>query len=156
LGNALRNRVLSLPATKRKPALVSIALTSTAQHLPPHVIFQAATESGTIPDNEEWVRRKRNTVLRWASSSWAQRQKLLSARVDEADVEAALVKKFGLLSSSGGQTPDDYCLSGGGFPIRVRGVDGIVGVIVVSGLKQEDDHQVIVETVKEFIENGAI
>jgi uncharacterized protein (UPF0303 family) len=80
---------------------------------------------------------------------------LATAGVDEAGLDAALVKKFALVSSSGGQAADDYCLSGGGFPIRVRGLDGIVGVIVVSGLHQEDDHQVIVETVKEFIASGA-
>lgn len=27
------------------------------------------------------------------------------------------------------------CSNGGGFPVRVRSVDGVVGVIVVSGLK---------------------
>jgi uncharacterized protein (UPF0303 family) len=31
-------------------------------------------------------------------------------------------------------------------------VEGVVGVIVVSGLWQEDDHQVIVEVVEEFPE----
>ncbi|RAL16290.1 DUF967 domain protein [Aspergillus homomorphus CBS 101889] len=162
LGLALRNRILTLPPTSRKPALISITLTTaplpTVDHqpVPPHVVFQCATEPGTIPDNEVWVRRKRNTVLRWGVSSWLMRNKLLAALSDseKAGVEAAFVKKYALRSSCGGAVADDYAIHGGGFPVRVRGVDGVVGVIVVSGLKQEDDHQVIVDVVREFILQG--
>jgi uncharacterized protein (UPF0303 family) len=38
-----------------------------------------------------------------------------------------------------------------GFPVRVRNVEGVVGVIVVSGLKLEDDHDVIVEGIQEYL-----
>ncbi|KAL2829790.1 DUF967 domain protein [Aspergillus cavernicola] len=149
LGLALRSRILSLPSTQRKPALISISLTG---GLEPHVIFQCATEPGTVADNEVWVRRKRNTVLRWGVSSWLMRNKMLAGvGGDAARVEAAFVAKFALPSSSGGKVADEYAIHGGGFPVRVKGVDGVVGVIVVSGLKQEDDHQVIVEVVREFI-----
>ncbi|RAH39794.1 DUF967 domain protein [Aspergillus brunneoviolaceus CBS 621.78] len=164
LGLALRDRILSLPASSRKPALISITLTTAPlpssftdnQPVPPHVVFQCATEPGTIPDNEVWVRRKRNTVLRWGVSSWLMRNKLLSTLADaeKGGVEAAFVKKYALRSSNGGAVADDYAIHGGGFPVRVRGVDGVVGVIVVSGLKQEDDHQVIVDVVREFISQG--
>jgi uncharacterized protein (UPF0303 family) len=116
-----------------------------------HILFQAVTESGTLPDNEEWVRRKRNAVLRWGLSSWSLRKKIVATAGPE-DVEAAFAKKFALKSANG--SPEDYAIHGGGFPIRVKGVDGIVGVIVVSGLKQEHDHQVIVEVIKDFIDNG--
>ncbi|OOF98959.1 hypothetical protein ASPCADRAFT_403247 [Aspergillus carbonarius ITEM 5010] len=151
LGLALRTRILSLPPTQRKPALISISLTGFAA---PHVVFQCATEPGTLADNEIWVRRKRNTVLRWGVSSWLMRNKMLSGGVEAKDVEAAFVRKFALTSSGGGGAADDYAIHGGAFPVRVRGVDGVVGVIVVSGLKQEDDHQVIVEVVREFIARG--
>ncbi|PYH45019.1 DUF967 domain protein [Aspergillus saccharolyticus JOP 1030-1] len=163
LGLALRNRILSLPPSSRKPALISITLTTAplpfttdSQPVPPHVVFQCATEPGTIPDNEVWVRRKRNTVLRWGVSSWLMRNKLLSSLSDlkKDGVEAAFVQKYALRSSNGGAVADDYAIHGGGFPVRVRGVDGVVGVIVVSGLKQEDDHQVIVDVVREFILQG--
>ncbi|RAH85903.1 hypothetical protein BO86DRAFT_406357 [Aspergillus japonicus CBS 114.51] len=162
LGLALRTRILALPATSRKPALISITLTTaplpatSADSIPPHVVFQCATEPGTIPDNEVWVRRKRNTVLRWGVSSWLMRHKLLAALrdADQGQVEAAFVRKYALRSGNGGAVADDYAIHGGGFPVRVRGVDGVVGVIVVSGLKQEDDHQVIVDVVREFIAQG--
>ncbi|KAJ5856428.1 uncharacterized protein N7529_010372 [Penicillium soppii] len=155
LGNALRERILSLPAGQRKPALISIALaTATSGGVPLHVLFQSATESGTIPDNENWVRRKRNTVLRWGVSSWAMRQKTIGGLVAGASadqIEAAFVKKYALASANGGAVADEYAIHGGGYPIRVRGVEGVVAVVVVSGLKQEDDHQVVAETIKDVV-----
>lgn len=45
-----------------------------------------------------------------------------------------------------------YAVHGGGFPVRIRGVDGVAAVIVVSGLKQVDDHDYLVEGVKWFLE----
>ena len=110
-----------------------------------------------MSDNENWVRRKRNTVLRWGVSSWAMRQKTiagLAAGATPAEIESALVKKFALASANGGAVADEYAIHGGGYPIRVRGVEGIVAVVVVSGLKQEDDHQVVAETMKEVIARG--
>jgi uncharacterized protein (UPF0303 family) len=109
-----------------------------------------------VPDNENWVRRKRNTVLRFGVSSWAMRMKMVAglggvgaATADE--VEAAFVKKYGLVSGSGGAVADEYAIHGGGYPVRVRGVEGVVAVVVVSGLKQEDDHAVVAETVREVV-----
>ncbi|KAI9926779.1 hypothetical protein ASPWEDRAFT_177210 [Aspergillus wentii DTO 134E9] len=153
LGLALRSRILSLPSEQRKPAIISIALTGGAE---PHVVFQCATEPGTVPDNDVWVRRKRNVVLRWGVSSWLMRNKtLVSTGAAPAEVETAFVRKFALRSSSGGANADDYAIHGGAFPIRVKGVDGVVGVIVVSGLKQEHDHQVVVDVVQDFIQQGS-
>ncbi|KAL5000406.1 hypothetical protein BDV10DRAFT_183472 [Aspergillus recurvatus] len=159
LGLSLRTRILSLPSSQRKPALISISLGgSNSPTGAPHVVFQCATEPGTIPDNDVWVRRKRNTVERWGVSSWLMRRKLIAGleggNGDGIGVEEAFVRKYALGSSSGGKNADDYAIHGGGFPVRVKGVDGVVGVIVVSGLKQEDDHQVIVEVVREFIAQG--
>jgi uncharacterized protein (UPF0303 family) len=157
LGTALRTRLLSLPPSQRKPALISITLataTTGSSGTPLHVIFQSATESGTVPDNENWVWRKRNTVLRWGVSSWAMRMKTaagLGGGATADEIEAAFVKKFSLASGNGGASADEYAIHGGGFPIRVRGVEGIVAVVVVSGLKQEDDHEVVVETVRELV-----
>lgn len=66
-------------------------------------------------------------------------------------IEAAFVKKFSLASASGGAVADEYAIHGGGYPVRVRGVEGIVAVVVVSGLKQEDDHAVVAETVRDLV-----
>ncbi|KAJ5216163.1 uncharacterized protein N7498_002570 [Penicillium cinerascens] len=157
LGSALRERILNLPDDQRRPALISIALaTATSGGGSLHVLFQSATDSGTIPDNENWVRRKRNTVLRWGVSSWAMRQKVVSGAGSRAAdvVEAAFVKKHALSSANGGAVADEYAIHGGGYPIRVKGVEGVVAVVVVSGLKQEDDHQVVAETIRDVIAKG--
>jgi uncharacterized protein (UPF0303 family) len=77
-----------------------------------------------------------------------------AASVSANEVEAAFVKKFALASGSGGAVADEFAIHGGGYPIRVRGVEGVIGVVVVSGLKQEDDHAVVVETIREVIEQG--
>lgn len=85
------------------------------------------------------------------------RQKIVSGLAADATgdlVEAAFVKKYALGSASGGAVADEYAIHGGGYPIRVRGVDGLVAVVVVSGLKQEDDHQVVAETVREVVAKG--
>lgn len=101
------------------------------------VLFQAAVGSGATPDNEEWVRRKRNAVLRFGRSTW-----LLNRRFgDDASFRARM-----------GISPEraaDYAIHGGGVPIRVVGVEGVVAVVVVSGLRQEEDHAVIGDVIME-------
>lgn len=58
---------------------------------------------------------------------------------------SAFAEHFGLGMSAG-----QYCLNAGGVPIRVRGVEGLVAVVVVSGLSQEEDHQVIHEVLQQY------
>ena len=60
--------------------------------------------------------------------------------------EKAIAEKYML-----GQAAGEYAIHGGGVPVRVMGVEGVVGVIVVSGLKQEEDHQVVVEALQMFL-----
>ncbi|KAJ4475062.1 hypothetical protein J3R30DRAFT_641307 [Lentinula aciculospora] len=132
IGNSLRSRLLNFP----DPVVINISLANSNQSL-----FHSVTRSGTQADNDSWVARKRATVLRWGYSTWYMHNKL-------GGDEAAFTAKY-MLGGSAGQ----YAIHGGGFPIRVKGVEGIVGVIVVSGLKQEQDHQVIVETLQDYFRN---
>jgi uncharacterized protein (UPF0303 family) len=53
-------------------------------------------------------------------------------------------KAFAERHSLGDQV-GEYCVNGGMLPIQVRGVEGLAAVAVVSGLTQEEDHQVIYE-----------
>lgn len=62
LGIALRTRLL----TFEPPAVIHISTCST----PPHVLFHAVTHDGTTLDNDYWVARKRNAVLRFGCSTW--------------------------------------------------------------------------------------
>ncbi|KAF5555959.1 hypothetical protein FNAPI_5937 [Fusarium napiforme] len=131
LGNLLYARLYPY-AIKGKPTVISIALANTSQ-----VVFQTVTGPGTAPDNEQWVRRKRNTVLRFGNSTWFMHNKF------KGD-EVAFAAKYGIADSNKG----DYAIHGGAIPIRVQGVEGIVAVVVVSGLKQDEDHGVIADVIK--------
>ncbi|KXJ87004.1 hypothetical protein Micbo1qcDRAFT_167750 [Microdochium bolleyi] len=137
LGHLLYARLL--PMSHKKPTLISITAANSDQ-----VLFQAAVGSGTLPDNELWVRRKRASVLRWGCSTW-----LLSCKY--AQDEEAFRAKFGMSQDQASR----YAIHGGGVPIRVEGVEGIVGVVVVSGLKQHEDHAVIWDVVREHWEEVA-
>lgn len=55
-----------------------------------------------------------------------------------------------------GERAGDFAIHGGGVPVRVRGVEGTVAVVVVSGLKQEEDHMVVVEGLQRFIEECGV
>ena len=47
--------------------------------------------------------------------------------------------------------PQDYAAEGGGFPIRLKDT-GLIGSICVSGLSNHlDDHQLIVDSLTEFL-----
>lgn len=65
--------------------------------------------------------------------------------------EAAFGRKYAL-----GERAGDYAIHGGGWPVRVRGVEGVVAVVVVSGLKQEQDHGIIVQCVGELLESMGV
>lgn len=129
---AIRNR---LRALSNLSAVVNITLANSN-----NILFHAVSRPGVQPDNDIWVSRKRKTVLRWGVSTWFMHNKM------HGD-EEAFRKKY-MLGESAGQ----YAIHGGAVPVRVKGVEGIVGVIVVSGLKQHEDHQAVVEGLEEFLE----
>lgn len=95
---------------------------------------------GTSPDNAEWLRRKRNVVERFHKSSYA--------------IGLMMEKRGTTLGERYGLAAGDFVGTGGGFPIRVRGV-GVVGFVGVSGLVQRDDHSFIVSQLAAFIGQDA-
>jgi uncharacterized protein (UPF0303 family) len=99
------------------------------------VLFTATTV-GATPGQADWVRRKRNTVRRFARSSYA------VGRVLERDGET-MEARHGLMLA-------DYAAHGGGFPLWVRGV-GCVGSVIVSGMPQRDDHNLAVTAVAKVL-----
>ncbi|KAI0586288.1 heme-degrading-like protein [Pyrenophora tritici-repentis] len=125
LGYNIRTRLL----TFERPAVVNISTIST----PGHVLFHSVTHSGTALDNDFWVSRKRAAVIRFNASTWRLQNQF------EGD-EEKFKAKMGL-----GETAKDYAIHGGGVPIFIKNCDGPVAVVVVSGLKQWDDHQVVIE-----------
>lgn len=58
--------------------------------------------------------------------------------------EKAFADRYGLGSEAAGE----YAIHGGAVPIRVKNVEGVVAVVIVSGLKQHEDHAVVVEAIQ--------
>jgi uncharacterized protein (UPF0303 family) len=97
-----------------------------------HQLFHAALP-GATPDNDAWIKRKIRVVNRFGHSTLYMRQ---AGREQGTTFE----EQFGL-------DPLRYAAHGGGFPILVRGV-GPVGVVVVSGLPQLEDHRLVVAALR--------
>lgn len=62
--------------------------------------------------------------------------------------EVKFAEKYALGAKAG-----EYAIHGGGVPVRVRDVEGVVAVIVVSGLKQDQDHAFVIEALEEYLES---
>lgn len=91
---------------------------------------------GSTPDNAAWIERKKNLVRRTFRSSYGVGLRL-----------AATGKS---LEASIGPAAAECAAHGGCFPVAVRGV-GFVGTVAVSGLPQKDDHDLVVEAIREFL-----
>jgi uncharacterized protein (UPF0303 family) len=91
---------------------------------------------GTSPDNDQWLVRKERVVRRFGHSSFYMGQRYASRHTT--------IEESALLD------PRRYAAHGGAFPAIVRGT-GPVGVIAVSGLPQDEDHELVVRTLAEFL-----
>ena len=92
--------------------------------------------AGTSADNDEWVKRKNRVVNRFGHSSYYMGISCKSRGV-------SLEEKYYVDSA-------EYAAHGGAFPIIIKNV-GVVGTITVSGLPQEEDHNLVVSVIKEFL-----
>lgn len=129
LGSMIRQRLREL--SSEKPAVVNISLTNGT------VLYHAASRPGCQPDNSSWIERKRQTVLRWGVASYAMHLKF-------AGDEKAFAAKYGLDPA----TASRFAIHGGACPVFVNNVEGPVGVVIVSGLAQSEDHQVVIEALE--------
>jgi uncharacterized protein (UPF0303 family) len=92
-------------------------------------LFMVATE-GAPTGQMDWIRRKRNVVMRFCRSSYA--------------VGLLLEKDAQTIEQRHGLSLADFAMHGGGFPILLRGT-GCVGSIISSGLHQRVDHAMVVD-----------
>jgi uncharacterized protein (UPF0303 family) len=93
------------------------------------------SHTGSHPINMNWSIRKRNAVLMFGHSTMWLNEKLKG--------------DYALLSARYGLNSEDYTLLEGSFPILTQ--SGVIGAISVSGLKPQEDHQVIVDTLTEYL-----
>lgn len=120
--------VYGIARAKRAPVVINIRTSDRA-------LFHAAMP-GATPDNDEWVRRKSNVVLRYHVSSLQFGDSLaLKGRVINPDMGIDMMNFAG---------------HGGSFPIRVKKA-GVVAAITVSGLPQLDDHRMIIEALDQYL-----
>jgi len=138
IGELIRDRL----ATYSQPTIVDVSLSTGPQSLFRSAVNATAALPSVIPDNDEWIRRKQNSVIRFAASSYA-----LHYKFGRGDLALFKAKLF--LSD---ERAGAYALHGGGFPIRVANVEGIVGIVTVSGLKHDQDHQIIVQSLKDYLD----
>ena len=99
-------------------------------------VFRYIPEGATA-HNVAWLNRKINTVTCFEMSTLRVMAKF------EVD---------GLTCESEKIDSNTIALCGGGFPLSLRG-SGVVGVVAVSGLPHLDDHQLIVDTLEEYVAN---
>jgi uncharacterized protein (UPF0303 family) len=100
-----------------------------------HQLFHAAM-TGATPDNDSWIQRKARVVHRFGHSSL-----YVGQRSREAGT--TFEEQFGL-------DPQLFAAHGGGVPLIVRDV-GPIGVVVVSGLPQVEDHRMVVSALRELV-----
>jgi len=122
LGNSIKT------SAERRNSAVAIDI-----QLHGHPLFFFAMR-GTTPNNIDWIRRKRNVVLRFHRSSYAIG---LTHERDQTTLQAKT-----------GADLRDFATHGGGFPIFLEGT-GCIGSITVSGLSQREDHMLIVSVLQE-------
>lgn len=91
---------------------------------------------GTRPDNDFWVERKVALVQRFLHSSYYMGQ-LLKSRGQTIE-EAFLLPEA------------EFAPHGGCFPIILKD-SGMVGTLTISGLAQEEDHALAVESLRELL-----
>ncbi|KAF9201795.1 hypothetical protein BGZ49_007992, partial [Haplosporangium sp. Z 27] len=126
----LGNDLVQLANSRSPYKGISVLITRNGQ-----VLFQHSMD-GTTVDNEDWLRRKNNTVNRLQHSSYYIGRELASKGL--TDMEKYKVSM------------NDYACHGGGFPLIIKNV-GCVGAIVVSGLKQDEDHALVTQGIRKFI-----
>ena len=99
------------------------------------VVFHASLP-GSTPDNDSWIARKARVVLVTGNSTMYER---------------VLAEEQGInWYEEKGLSEDLHAIHGGALALNVTGV-GFVGILLISGLPQVQDHLLGVEVIAEFL-----
>ncbi|CAB4543967.1 MAG: hypothetical protein F2519_06495 [Actinobacteria bacterium] len=138
--------VLALPALSQEDALTigqiayeigttrNLAITIEVR-LGEWTVFHASLP-GSKPENDEWIARKARVVLASGHSTMHERVLSEETNVDWYELHN-LPEKL-------------HAIHGGGLPLNVIG-KGLVGILLISGLPQVDDHLLGIEIITEYL-----
>lgn len=124
---ALGSRMVQAAAVHSLPIAIAIAFGEQR-------VFHAAL-AGSAATNDDWLARKFRTVAKHNCSSWAT---ACRARARGGDFFA-----------ESGYRATDLALAGGAVPLRVRG--SLIGAIGVSGLEEEEDHRLVIDSMRAYL-----
>ena len=99
------------------------------------IVFHASLP-GSTAENDSWIARKARVVLATGNSTMFER-----VLAEEQDIDWYLVN---------GLPEETHAIHGGGLPLKVKGM-GCVGILLISGLPQVQDHLLGVEVLTEFL-----
>ena len=99
------------------------------------VVFHASLP-GSTPENDEWLARKAQVVLATGNSTMFER-----VLAEEQGIDWYQTK---------GLPEKTHAIHGGGLALNVKGF-GCMGVLLISGLPQVQDHLLGVEVLTEFL-----
>lgn len=145
-GLALEARTLELTALSQKDAIeigeitmelgfargLSIAV---EVRLKEWIVFHASLP-GSTPDNDGWIARKARVVLATGNSTMYERVLAEEQNINWYD--------------SNNLPEETHAVHGGGLPLNVKGF-GCMGILLISGLPQVQDHLLGVEVLTEFL-----
>ncbi len=99
------------------------------------IVFHASLP-GSTPENGSWIARKARVTM---------------ATKNSTIYERVLAEEQGIdWYASKGLPEETHAIHGGSLPLNVTGV-GLVGILLVSGLPQIQDHLLGVEVITEFL-----
>ncbi|CAN7164498.1 heme-degrading domain-containing protein [Duganella sp. LjRoot269] len=122
---ALGLKVIELARRQGKAITVNITVNS-------KVLFHHAMQ-GASADQADWIRRKNNVVARFGRCSF-----YIGIDHKHRGVAFDEIKYL---------DPVDYAANGGAFPITIKDT-GIIGTVTVSGMRQAEDHAMVVEALR--------
>lgn len=99
------------------------------------IVFHTALP-GTIPEQSSWIARKARVVKATGHSTLLERVKAEEAGIDWYETYS--------------MPEETHAIHGGGLPLNVTG-KGLVGILLISGLPQVDDHLFGIKVITEFL-----
>ena len=123
----LGQELLKIALAQKAPVIVQVRIGE-------QIIFHSAL-SGSSSENDWWINRKYRVVEKFKHSSMY--------------VRVSFEEKNQSFEEDSGLDNELFAAHGGGFPITVSGI-GMVGVALVSGLPQVEDHKMIIQGLTNF------